>query len=79
MSMFHQSKHRSAYFKSLSLVSNTPSIYDHAMGLSPDTQNCGLCMLQERQERFPCQQVLAIPTRITARAWRICRDACLDR
>ena len=46
------------------------------MGLLPDTQNCELRM---RRERFPRHSGLAIPTCITARAWRTCRDACRDR
>ena len=37
------------------------------MGLLPDTKNCGLRM---RRERFPRPCGLAIPTCITARAWR---------
>ena len=28
---------------------------------------------------FSCHRGLAIPTRITTRAWRTCRDACRDR
>ena len=35
--------------------------------------------LRIRRERFPCHRGLAIPTCITARAWRMCRDACRDR
>ena len=31
------------------------------------------------RERFPCHYRLAIPTCITARAWRTYRDACRDR
>ena len=38
--------------------------------------NCGLSM---RREIFPRHRGLAIPTCITARAWRTCRDACRDR
>ena len=41
----------------------------HAMGLLPDTQNYGLRM----------HHGLAIPTSITARVWRTCRDAYRDR
>ena len=36
-------------------------------------------MRRECRERFPCHRGLAIPTCITARAWRTCRDACRDR
>ena len=36
-------------------------------------------MRRECRERFPRHRRLAIPTCITARAWRTCRDACLDR
>ena len=49
------------------------------MSLIPDTQNCGLCMRRECRERFPRHRGLAIPTCITARAWRTCHDACRDR
>ena len=42
-----------------------------AMGLLPDTQNCGLCMRLECRERFPRhwlkKHFLAIPACITAR------------
>ena len=48
------------------------------MGLLPNTQNCGLLMRRECRERFPHPLGLAIPTCITARAWRTCRDACRD-
>ena len=50
-----------------------------SMGLLPDTQNCGSRMRRESRERFPHYHGLAIPTCITARAWRTCRDACPDR
>ena len=36
-------------------------------------------MRRECRERFPYHRRLAIPTSITARAWRTCRDACRDR
>ena len=36
-------------------------------------------MRRECRERFPRHRGLAIPTCITARAWRTCRDACRDR
>ena len=49
------------------------------MELLPDTQNRGLCMRREWRERFPRRRGLAIPTCITARAWRTCRDAFRDR
>ena len=55
------------------------SLNSLCMGLLPDTQNCGLRMRRECWERFPHHRVLAIPTRITARASRMCRDACRDR
>ena len=50
-----------------------------SIGLLPDKQNCGLRMRRECQERFPHHRGLAIPTCITAREWRTCRDACRDR
>ena len=53
--------------------------YVDAMGLLPDTWNCGLRMRRECRERFPRHSGLAIPTCITARASRTCRDACRDR
>ena len=49
------------------------------MGLLPDTQNCGLRMHRECRERFPRHRALAIPTCVTARAFRTSRDACRDR
>ena len=36
-------------------------------------------MRRECRERFPRHRRWAIPTCITARAWRTCRDACRDR
>ena len=36
-------------------------------------------MCRECRERFPRHRSLAIPTCLTARAWRTCRDACRDR
>ena len=36
-------------------------------------------MRRECRERFPRHRGLAIPTCITARAWRMCRDACRGR
>ena len=36
-------------------------------------------MRRECWERLPHHRGLAIPTCITARAWRTCRDACRDR
>ena len=36
-------------------------------------------MRRECRERFPCHRGWAIPTCITARASRTCRDACRDR
>ena len=55
------------------------SMWWYSMGLLQDTWNCGLRMRRECRERFPRQRGLAIPTCITARAWRMCRDACRDR
>ena len=49
------------------------------MGLLPDTQYCGVRMRRECRERFPRLRGLAIPTHNTARALRMCRDACRDR
>ena len=37
-----------------------------------------VCMRRECRERFPRHGGLAIPTCITARAWRTCRDARRD-
>ena len=34
---------------------------------------------RECRERFPRHHGIAIPTCITARAWRTCRDVCRDR
>ena len=48
-------------------------------GLLPDTKICGLRRHQEWRERFTHHCRLAIPTCITARAWRTCRDACRER
>ena len=41
--------------------------------------NSGLCMRRDCRERFPRHRGLAIPTCITARASRMCGDACRDR
>ena len=49
------------------------------MNLLPDTKNCGLHKPRECRERFPRHRGSAIPTRVTPRAWRTCRDACRDR
>ena len=57
----------------------TPARWGEDMGLWPDTLNCGLRMHGECQERFPRHRGLAIPTCVTARAWRTCRDACRVR
>ena len=38
-----------------------------------------LHMRRECWKRFPRRSAFAIPTWITARAWRTCRDACQDR
>ena len=48
-------------------------------GLLPDVKNCGLRVRRKCRERFPRQRGLAIPTRITARASRSCRDTCRVR
>ena len=50
-----------------------------SMGLLPDTWNYGLRMRRECRERFPRHRGSAIPTCISARASRTCRDACRDR
>ena len=42
-------------------------------------ENCGLRLRRECRKRFPRHHGLAIPTCITARAWRTCRDTCRDR
>ena len=50
-----------------------------AMGLLPDTQNCGFCMRLECRECFPRYRFeRKSPACITARASRTCRDACWD-
>ena len=49
------------------------------IGLLKDTQNYGLRMRRECRERFPRHHRSTIPTCITARLWRTCRDACRDR
>ena len=41
--------------------------------------NLRVRMRRECRERFPRHHRQAIPTCITARAWRTCRDACRDR
>ena len=43
------------------------------MGFLPGTLNFGLRMRRECRERFTHHRGLAIPTCITARAWRTCR------
>ena len=60
-------------------VSGAIHIKRAVMGLLPDMENCGLRMRRECRERFPRHYGLAIPTCITARAWRTCRDAYRDR
>ena len=57
----------------------SPLIIGSVMGLLPDTQICGLRMCRGCWERFPRHSGLAIPTCITTRSWRTCRDACRDR
>ena len=49
------------------------------MGLLSDTQNYELRMRWECRARSSRHRGLAIPTFITARASRTCRDACRDR
>ena len=49
------------------------------MDLLTDTYNCGFCMRRDWQERFPRYRGWMIPTCITARVWRMCRDACRNR
>ena len=49
------------------------------MGLLPDKQNCRLRMRRECRERFPRHHGFTIPSCITTRASRTCRDACRDR
>ena len=49
------------------------------MGLLPDTENCGCACAGNAGNVFPRHRRQAIPTCITARAWRTCRDACRDR
>ena len=44
--------------------------WKRVMGLLPDTWNCRLLMRWECRERFSHHPGLAIPTLITARAWR---------
>ena len=49
------------------------------MSFLPDAQNCGLRMHRECRKLILYHRELAIPTCITARAWRTCRDVCRDR
>ena len=58
---------------------NKPQTTGTSMGILPDTYNCGLRMRRECRERLTFQCELAIPTCITVREWRTCRDACGDR
>ena len=60
-------------------VSNNTVLTFHLMGLLTDTPYCGLRMRRECRERFPPHRELAIPTCISVRVWRTCRDACRDR
>ena len=48
----------------------TTKLCVHYMGLLPDIYDCGLHMRRECWERFHRHCELAIPTCITARAWR---------
>ena len=71
-------------YQSYTLVTYEPSLTlikqpQWKMGLLPDTQNGILRMRRECRERFPRHRGLAIPTCITARAWRTCRGSCRDR
>ena len=52
---------------------------NETISLLPDKQNCRLRMRRKCRERFLRHHGLAIPTCITARASRTCRDACQDR
>ena len=63
------------YCKITTTTNTTPA---KTNGLLPDMQNCSLRMCRGCRERFPRRRQLAIPTCITARAWRTCRDACRD-
>ena len=49
-----------------------------ALSHLPGRQNCGLRMCRKCRERFPHHRRLAVPTCITVRVWRTCRDACRD-
>ena len=46
-------------------------LWQGTMGLLPDTENCEVRMRRECRERFPRHRSLAIPTCITASAWRM--------
>ena len=59
-------------------ISSADFLFLSTMGLFPDTKTCGLRMHRECQEHFPHHRGLAIPTCITARASRTCRDAYRD-
>ena len=56
-----------------------PWVPGNRMDFLPDTQNCGLHIRRKCRESFPRHRGSAIPTCITARASRTCRNACRDR
>ena len=63
----------------LNTLCSTYSLYPHQthwVGLLPDTQNCELRLHRECRQRFSRHRGLAIPTCITAHAWRTYRDVC---
>ena len=69
--------------RSCHLISNTihtrdPWSWSHRGPLARYV-NYGLRMHRECRERFPHHRGLAIPTGITARAWRTCHDPYRDR
>ena len=50
------------------------TITESLMGLSPDTQNCGLCKRREYQEYFPRHRTCATPGSLTSGfLWSRCR------
>ena len=63
----------------VSLMTSALRWWSRNMGLLPDTKKMRVRMRRECRERFPRRRGQAIPTCITARAWRTCRDACRDR
>ena len=67
--------------RSIAKLNDTGHLHLHAnMGLLPDTKIAGCACAGNAGNVFPSHWLqLAIPTCITARAWRTCRDACQDR